>query len=47
VPPTEYDVCVVREIFDLRWRWRNAIDVVQALSQFVNYKGTDNNNDNR
>jgi calcium/calmodulin-dependent protein kinase I len=41
--PTEHDLCGLRENFDPRARWRNAIGAARAMSRFA--KGNGANND--
>ena len=42
--PTEHDLCGLRENFDPRARWRNAIGAARAMSRFVRGNGANNNN---
>ena len=41
--PTEHDLCNLRENFNPRARWRNAIGVAGAMSRFVKGNGANNN----
>ena len=42
--PTEHDLCGLRENFDPRAHWRNAIGAAQAMSRFAKGNDSDNNN---
>jgi len=42
--PTEHDPYGLRENFDPRARWRNAIGATRAMSRFAKGNGTNNNN---
>ena len=42
--PMEHDLCGLRENFDPRARWRNAIRMVRAMSCFAKGNGANNNN---
>jgi calcium/calmodulin-dependent protein kinase I len=41
--PTEHDLCGLRENFDPRARWRNAIGAARAMSRFAKGNGANNN----
>jgi calcium/calmodulin-dependent protein kinase I len=43
--PTEHDLSGLRENFDPRARWRNAISAARVLSRFGNHKGANNHKD--
>jgi len=43
--PTEHDLSGLRENFDSRARWRNAISAARVLSRFGNHKGANNHKD--
>ena len=43
--PTEHDLSSLRENFDPRARWRNAISAARVLSRFGNHKGANNHKD--
>jgi len=40
--PTEHDLCGLRENFDPRARWRNAIGAARAMSRFAKSNGANN-----
>jgi calcium/calmodulin-dependent protein kinase I len=39
----EYDLCGLRENFDPRAQWRNAIGAARAMSRFAKGNGANNN----
>ena len=41
--PTEHDLCGLRENFDPRARWRNAIGAARAMSRFAKGNGANHN----
>jgi len=45
--PTEHDLCDLREDFDPRARWRNAIGAARAMSCFAKGNGANDNNNNK